>query len=908
MLKKGLLTILSIVFLSAPCSAAKWTFMVYLDGDNNLERDGIDDVNEMETVGSTQDVNIVVLFDRAEGYTASNGDWTTGRVALIRKDNDRGRMSSFDTDLNTTHDWGELDMGHPKTLTRFIRYGIKTYPAEKYALILWNHGGGWRDLQLMDAASRGLPVDQPGFRYDPDEHVRLRMLMGSQMSIQHGREICSDDSSHNVLYTREVRGALEKIPQPLHLIGMDACLMSMVEVAYELRDQGEVLVGSQETEPAFGWPYHILLPPLVKNPDMDAADLGRVIVRAYKKFCDGRSFSRNPPTQSAIRLSEMNAVADAVNRFVSAVPQRAGRGIDFIDIRNGSPAFHRKSYIDYRKFMGRIPAGGGLDAGPVAAALRRAVIDNYSYKSGKATGLSVFFPVRADSEFSAYKPKNIQFAKDTLWDDFLAYIHKGTPIPHMDLPPLSPSTPAVQPPSPPSGSPAGKPAVTISRLIAVRDKGDETPADRLQPGETVWLKAYYRTTGAPDDHREVIVWGLFDPRGAYVQDFERLQVEDATDGQWVATNRVALAGGLAAGKYYAFCDINLFSTDPTRKAGDYKVGEIPIGVDRRARGAVPRIDRSTFDVRKKRLINQGKLIVMEKSSSPLKLRVAVNKQGALPEYQVKDSFKIGVKTAKDAYFALLAKQTEGNMAVIFPNRQNPKPFVKGGEITYFPPRGRGSLSIGPPGGLEHIKVLAATRPITPSALESYFDTGRLPLSGEWDETGLAIRIEDRRGPLLDKSAASGKDFVMSAAGAPPAAAPTLADIYNLHSGNGFGLRLAFNVQGDPPVFQPGQRGIKIGVKPAVNAHIALLHRNAQGQTSLLMSGQTAMDFAPGNQVWYFPPANAGALSVSPPYGVSEVKAVATQDRLNWGDLVGVYRYLTGNPGRWAGVVKRYEVR
>jgi len=79
--------------------SAEWTVMVYLDADNNLESAGINDINEMEIVGSSDDVNVVVQVDRIpysvlaannQGYAddVSNGDWTNTRRYYIIQDFD----------------------------------------------------------------------------------------------------------------------------------------------------------------------------------------------------------------------------------------------------------------------------------------------------------------------------------------------------------------------------------------------------------------------------------------------------------------------------------------------------------------------------------------------------------------------------------------------------------------------------------------------------------------------------------------------------------------------------------------------------------------------------------------------------------------------------------------------------
>ena len=82
---------------------AKWTFMVYLDADNNLENDGIADFAEMASVGSSPDLNIVVQMDRIPGYTSAYGDWTDTRRFLVLKNDTPS--------LTPVQNLGEQNMG-----------------------------------------------------------------------------------------------------------------------------------------------------------------------------------------------------------------------------------------------------------------------------------------------------------------------------------------------------------------------------------------------------------------------------------------------------------------------------------------------------------------------------------------------------------------------------------------------------------------------------------------------------------------------------------------------------------------------------------------------------------------------------------------------------------------------------
>ncbi|MBU1914523.1 MAG: hypothetical protein KJ563_04945, partial [Candidatus Thermoplasmatota archaeon] len=113
-----------------------WTFMVYMDGDNDLERVAILDFLEMAAVGSTPNVNIVVEFDRSRFYDTSYGNWNTTKRFLVTS-------GMTPTAANASSDIGEVNMGNASTLVDFIDWGVTAYPANNYALVLWDHGGGW---------------------------------------------------------------------------------------------------------------------------------------------------------------------------------------------------------------------------------------------------------------------------------------------------------------------------------------------------------------------------------------------------------------------------------------------------------------------------------------------------------------------------------------------------------------------------------------------------------------------------------------------------------------------------------------------------------------------------------------------------------------------------------------------
>ena len=119
--------------LSTPSTSAPkdWTFMVYLDADCNLESAGIDDINEMEQVGSDSNINIIVQIDRIPGYDSSNGDWTGAKRYYISRDYQGSTITS-----TVVENLGEVNMGSSATLQSFVQWGKSNYVNPPFGSII----------------------------------------------------------------------------------------------------------------------------------------------------------------------------------------------------------------------------------------------------------------------------------------------------------------------------------------------------------------------------------------------------------------------------------------------------------------------------------------------------------------------------------------------------------------------------------------------------------------------------------------------------------------------------------------------------------------------------------------------------------------------------------------------------
>ena len=135
---------------SADGKSQKWLVMLYQDADDKvLEQDIYTDLNEAERVGSSDQLSIVAQIDRYKGGFKGDGNWTSAKRYYVTQDDDLEKLASQEV-----ADLGEVNMSDPQTLVDFATWAMKTYPADKYVLILSDHGMGWPG-GFTDAAAAG---------------------------------------------------------------------------------------------------------------------------------------------------------------------------------------------------------------------------------------------------------------------------------------------------------------------------------------------------------------------------------------------------------------------------------------------------------------------------------------------------------------------------------------------------------------------------------------------------------------------------------------------------------------------------------------------------------------------------------------------------------------------------------
>lgn len=363
-------------------SGESWTVMVYMAADNDLEPFALDDLGEMMQVGSDDDFNLVVQADRALMYSMGGvgglPEWVSAKRLLVRRDG-----------LEELADLGEPNMGDPAELADFVSWAAQAYPADRYAVIFWNHGSGWT----------GFGGDESTPDHDLLSLTELRAGLADGMA----------------------RAGLDQ----LALVGFDACLMATYEVAMVLRPYAEYLLASEELEPGHGWDYE-RLNALREDPSQGPVELGDALMQG---FLD-QAREQGEMQQVTLSLTDLYALDDLESALadlatlligdlnVSAphVGRQRNVTLRFGEAPNPAQDTH---LIDLGNFVARLMEGDrtfGEVGDRIHAGLQQAVVTKIAGpQTTAAMGLSIYFPPQS----AFYESDYGQITEAAAWNEFL---------------------------------------------------------------------------------------------------------------------------------------------------------------------------------------------------------------------------------------------------------------------------------------------------------------------------------------------------------------------------------------------------------------------------------------------------------------------------------------------------------
>lgn len=419
-----------------------WTVMVYLNGDNspgqtNLEDASISEFNELEQVGSSANLNVVVQWDRGENTdnldTFFAGDtqqsWTTCRRYLVVRDPAQaaGDPNAIEPNPNpgagysiatpVLLDIGEADMGQENTLVDFVSWTMARFPARNYMLVLNDTGQGWQPR----SRGRGVIFDAS--------------TTGN----------AADTNSAVFLTNSELRSAISRIKalnggDNLRALALDAGGMGILEIVYQLRDLVDYVVAPWLQRPLDGFPYNTLLTRLATNP-LDDGTLETVLANWAGDFVGGYGTGTQllGGTQSTAvgvyRMSQLPAVEIALDNFAQALladlPSFAGGVLRaLVQVQTGRPTDFTATSIDLRHFANLVAAE--IDNVPVDTAAANlppalaALMVNTTVRNSfpgdhnvdNFNGVGIYFPQDVSNFDSTYALTN-DLSTDTQWDELV---------------------------------------------------------------------------------------------------------------------------------------------------------------------------------------------------------------------------------------------------------------------------------------------------------------------------------------------------------------------------------------------------------------------------------------------------------------------------------------------------------
>jgi hypothetical protein len=336
------------------------TVMIYLCGAD-LESDGgcgTLDINEMLAADLGDNVNVVI-------ETGGCTYWSTPGII----DGEVQRWAIEDGELVELQRLGQRPILDTGELTDFISFAAEQYPANRYQFVFWDHGGG----------------SLYGYGYD---------------------EIYPE----TVMFLTDIETAIENSGIKFDFVGFDACLMGTIEAAYMLEPYADYLIGSEETEPVYGWDYTPWLGALGENPSIDTVELGKIIVDSFLE--QNATSDENSPdtTLSVVALREIPGVYEEL--------------CDYMENASDALAHEEVNTISLAVDRARAFAEGELDLIDIVDFAKKADLEGFEelsetiqsavkYSDSTARtgvyGLSMYFPYENLQNYQAAKNMFIEF-------------------------------------------------------------------------------------------------------------------------------------------------------------------------------------------------------------------------------------------------------------------------------------------------------------------------------------------------------------------------------------------------------------------------------------------------------------------------------------------------------------------
>src|SRR5262245_9539930 len=360
---------------AAPPAPARWTVMVYMSGDNNLEDYIVKDIEqELGLAGSDANIKVVALADRGPGHDTSRGDWQTTKLYYVTQ----GIVADA---AHAVADWGERDFGNPQTLIDFVSWAKANYPADRYALFFWGHGWNWH----------------PGW-------------------------VMEDDTNVDTLDYHEMKAAIPQLGY-IDVVGYDGCNMASLEIYKLWQNKATAIAASEEYVGWNGIEYDVVISKLRANPFMSADEVAVASAQSAIQQGGERTWSAAAVDgRLTTLLTATDQFATALNGGLAANRKKYDQA--FNATRTMWQAPMDKDLYDMASEINLAVSDAGIKAKGQAVmnALGSVVLwEGHVNAYSDVHGITIYHISKAaqkDADYSYYR-STIDLALMTSWDEFV---------------------------------------------------------------------------------------------------------------------------------------------------------------------------------------------------------------------------------------------------------------------------------------------------------------------------------------------------------------------------------------------------------------------------------------------------------------------------------------------------------
>ena len=394
----------------------EWTILSYMAGSNELREYLTGNLKDMESVGSTDKMDVVSYISRdtrkwnlrnldiktsellSSRPSSINNPWTGSRVYHIKQGNPKSR----DIQSELIQDRGRESVRDPKTLQNFISWGMKNYPAKHYMVILSSHGAGYRGA-LMDRDGKLMSTPQ------------IRQAL---------------------------EGAEKETGKKVDVLTLEACQMGQMEVAYEMQDATEFMVASPSKMFSNALGYKTILGEIDKlqkeGKEVSPESMAALIVEASEEFYD------DAPTMTALDMKDMKAVTGNLSDFTKALqstetPKSVIKQLVFESPEHDSSVYNKskpkhRNFVDIIGFCNRVASSEEITdeslkqtATDLRDSINKATVDRkVHYGDVDDQGLAINLPTNKGL-LNAIDPdyRELRMSKETHWDEYISGNRKG---------------------------------------------------------------------------------------------------------------------------------------------------------------------------------------------------------------------------------------------------------------------------------------------------------------------------------------------------------------------------------------------------------------------------------------------------------------------------------------------------